>query len=114
MRTGTIRIVAGGAGKSVPPVLYHIGKTPMDKGMENPWLGVKTGCAEAGERAGVARDFRLLSQRTAKPSADAKMRGFGRKRKTGSRFFCWGCIALKSAFAVRTSGLREKRGGMSI
>jgi len=34
MRTGTIRIVAGGAGKSVPPVLYHIGKTPMDKDME--------------------------------------------------------------------------------
>ena len=52
-------------------------------------FGVETGCAEAGERAGVARDFRLLSQR-------------------------WGCIALKSAFAVRTSGLREKRGGMSI
>ena len=54
MRTGTIRIVAGGAGKSVPPVLYHIGKTPMNKDMENPWLGVEIWCAEAGERAGVA------------------------------------------------------------
>ena len=75
-------------------------------------FGVEIGCAEAGERAGVARDFRLLSQRTAKPSADAKMRGFERKRKMGLQFFRWGCIALKSAFAVRTSGLREKRGGM--
>ena len=54
MGTGTIRIVAGGAGKSVPPVLYHIGKTPMNKDMENPWLGVEIWCAEAGERAGVA------------------------------------------------------------
>ena len=77
-------------------------------------FGVGIGCAEAGERAGVARDFRLLSQRTAKPSADAKMRGFGRKHKTGSQFFCWGCVALKSAFAVRTSGLREKRGGLPV
>ena len=77
-------------------------------------FSVETGCAEAGERAGVARDFRLLSQRTAKPSADAKMRGFERKRKMGLQFFRWGCIALKSAFAVRTSGLQEKRGGMSI
>lgn len=75
-------------------------------------FGVETGCAEAGERAGVARDFRLLSQRTAKPSADAKMRDFERKRKMGSQFFRWGCIALKSAFAVRTSGSRKKRGGM--
>ena len=78
----------------------------------NPWLGVEIGCAEAGERAGVARDFRLLSQRTAKPSADAKMRGFERKRKMGSQFFRWGCIARKRDFAVRTSGLRKKRGGM--
>lgn len=77
-------------------------------------FGVETGCAEAGERAGVARNFRLSSQRTAKPSADAIMRGFGRKHKTGSQFFCWGCVALKSAFVVRTSGLREKRGEMSI
>lgn len=76
-------------------------------------FGVSIGCAEAGERAGVARDFRLLSQRTAKPSADAKMRGFERKRKMGLQFFRWGCIARKRDFAVRTSGLQEKRGGMS-
>ena len=25
----------------------------MDKDMENPWLGVETGCAEAGESRGV-------------------------------------------------------------
>ena len=80
----------------------------------NPWLGVETWCAEAGERAGVARNFRLLSQRTAKPSADAKMRGFERKRKTGSQFFCWGCIARKRDFAVRTSRPRKKRGGMPV
>ena len=27
----------------------------MDKDMENPWLGVETGCAEAGESRGVVR-----------------------------------------------------------
>lgn len=27
----------------------------MDKNMENPWLGVETGCAEAGESRGVVR-----------------------------------------------------------
>ena len=99
MRTGTIRIVAGGAGKSVPPVLYHIGKTPMDKDMENPWLGVETGCAEAGERAGVARDFRLLSQRTAKPSADAKMR-VSRENARRGRSFSVG-VALSSKVLLR-------------
>ena len=27
----------------------------MDKDMENPWLGVETWCAEAGESCGVVR-----------------------------------------------------------
>lgn len=27
----------------------------MDKDMGNPWLGVETGCAEAGESRGVVR-----------------------------------------------------------
>ena len=27
----------------------------MDKDMENPWLGVEIGCAEAGESRGVVR-----------------------------------------------------------
>ena len=27
----------------------------MDKDMDNPWLGVETGCAEAGESRGVVR-----------------------------------------------------------
>ena len=27
----------------------------MDKNMENPWLGVEIGCAEAGESRGVVR-----------------------------------------------------------
>ena len=27
----------------------------MDKDMENPWLGLETGCAEAGESRGVVR-----------------------------------------------------------
>ena len=82
----------------------------MDKDMENPWLGVETGCAEAGESRGSRKRFPALLTAHGKAERGRENAGFREKTQDGVAVFLLGLHCPQKCFCGAHIGVAEKEG----